>query len=168
MCDEHTPRENWRPVVGYEGLYEVSDLGHVYSISSKKILKTSRNTSGYPSVKLYKNGQPFQCPVHREVAYAFIGPRPKGHQINHINYTRSDARACNLEYLTMHNNVAHSLHRVKKGVDLASAKLNHDSVAKIRQMRSKGIVYRIIAEEFKVDSKTVRDLLCGKTWRHIP
>lgn len=73
-------KENWRPVVGYEGLYEVSDLGNVRSLNYMHTGKTEKlalNKSywGYYVLYLYKEGKRRQYKVHRLVAEAFL-PNP--------------------------------------------------------------------------------------------
>jgi len=84
-----TVLENWKPVVGYEGIYEVSSLGRVRSKDRKvwngrvyydkkgRILKQSKTTTGYWKVELYKNRKKKSKKVHRLVAKSFI-PRVKG------------------------------------------------------------------------------------------
>ena len=101
--------EQWRPVVGYEGLYEVSSYGNVYSMRTKKILKPRDNGRGYLRVNLYKNGKQKNCRVHRLVAEAFI-PNPENKPtLNHINEIKTDNRVCNLEWMTHKENTQYSL-----------------------------------------------------------
>jgi len=90
-------KEQWRDVVGYSGYYEVSDMGRVRSVdrvitsigrSSQtlkgRLLKTFvMGTYGHLSVSLSKQGKVRRRYVHQLVAEAFIGPRPKGHQVRH-------------------------------------------------------------------------------------
>lgn len=61
--------EEWRDIRGYEGLYQVSNLGRVKSIPREKtkggILKPLKDTTGYLSVNLYKNGKIKRCKIHR-------------------------------------------------------------------------------------------------------
>ena len=89
--------ERWRDVVGYEGLYQVSDLGRVRSLD--RIVRNSRggtwkqkgcilqsfpgNQRGYLSVNLYRNGIQRKIYVHQLVALIFIGPIPADHVIRH-------------------------------------------------------------------------------------
>lgn len=113
--------ENWKPVYGYEGYYEVSDLGRIRSlecvvksscrnggsrIRPSKVLKQNRKRNGYLTVDLCKNGKIKTATVHRIVANAFYGPRPDM-QVNHINADKSDNRASNLEWCTAAENQAH-------------------------------------------------------------
>ena len=81
------PEEEWRPVPGYEGLYQISSWGRVWSVPRKgiggqnirgKMLKPSVEPFGYQRVVLYKNGKQRGFRVHELVASAFLGPRPAG------------------------------------------------------------------------------------------
>lgn len=110
--------EEWKDIVGYEGLYQVSDLGNVRSVSRKvncgtnsqrtvkgKILKQFVNDSGYKSITLIKNCKRKSFIVHRLVAEAFVKNDHFFPQVNHINANPTDNRAINLEWCTsVYNN----------------------------------------------------------------
>ena len=109
--------EEWRPVVGYEGLYEVSNMGRVKSVERMKwngkgyqkiperILKTIENIWGYLLVNLYQDGKMKSCSVHRLVATAFL-PNPYNLPvINHRDENKQNNIVSNLEWCTYsHNN----------------------------------------------------------------
>ena len=117
--------EEWKAIAGYEGLYEVSNLGRIKSLSridsrgykrNEKILKLNKDSGGYLKVSLYKNGKPKQYLVHRLVAQAFI-PNPNNlpeinHKINDFEH-RSDNRVENLEWCTRDYNCNYSNHNEK-------------------------------------------------------
>lgn len=94
--------EIWRPVVGFESLYEVSNFGRVRSLNYRqtgqvRVLKAGKNRK-YLFVILYKNGLHKHFSVHRLVAMAFI-PNPDNlPEVNHINESPWDNRVENLEY----------------------------------------------------------------------
>lgn len=91
-------KETWKDVVGYEGLYQVSDLGRVRR--NGRELSQSRNEHGYSRVSLCKNGKPKTLYVHRLVAEAFV-PNPLGlPEINHKDENPSSNAASNLEWCT--------------------------------------------------------------------
>jgi hypothetical protein len=98
--------ERWLPVVGYEGLYEVSDFGRVRSLPRPgtqrggRILKLPPNSGGYPVVSLSRANRHVTRPVHVLVAAAFLGPRPNGMQVCHNDGHRTNAVLANLRYDT--------------------------------------------------------------------
>ena len=107
--------ERWKDIKGYEGIYQVSDLGRVKRIGryknqsgaeweSGKILSPANNQKGYYFVNLSQNNKTAQKYIHRLVAEAFV-PNPKNKPtVNHINCDRSDNRAENLEWATYREN----------------------------------------------------------------
>ena len=110
--------ENWRAVVGYEGFYEVSDSGLVRSVDrlshslkrgvqriKGRMLKPGIASNGYPSVALCRDGKPRTHNVHAMVAEAFIGPRPEGKVIDHIDQDRANPKVGNLRYVSQATNM---------------------------------------------------------------
>ena len=96
----------WKPIAGYEGLYEVSDTGLVRSLrfGKKKILAPAGNGGGYIQVGLHKDGKLKHMLVHRLVANAFI-PNPLGlATVNHRDENKSNNQASNLEWMTLTDN----------------------------------------------------------------
>lgn len=170
--------EKWLPVVGYEGLYEVSSLGNVKSIGSKYGIK---NLTIYPSEKGYatvslSNGKTKTVRVHRLVAIAFI-PNPENkEQVNHINGVKLDNIVENLEWCTVRENQVHSWQhldrRAKMGLRLAEkphhlAKLNAEKVSLIRSETNLNAVEA--AEKFGVHYSTVYLIRRGGSWkRYFP
>lgn len=105
FCSPPPVRERWLPVVGCEGLYEVSDQGRVRSLRTGLVLKPDAHAT-YPRVTV---GGGRRAYVHHLVAAAFIGPRPLGFQVLHRNDVRTDNRVENLYYGTASDNMADSL-----------------------------------------------------------
>ena len=101
-------RETWRDIPGYEGRYQVSNLGRIRSI--KVTLLRPYNARGYLVASLRAGGANVRHGVHRFVAEAFI-PNPEGkEQVNHINGDKTDNRVENLEWVTCQEN---NLHRCR-------------------------------------------------------
>lgn len=96
----------WRPVAGYEGLYEVSNTGIIRSLFRyKKELKPQISNSGYETVELFKNKTGKRTLVHRVVAQAFCD-RPEGcDEVNHLDEVKLNNHADNLEWTTRKGNV---------------------------------------------------------------
>ena len=119
--------EVWKDVVGYEGIYKVSNKGNVYSverISSQgkkcggRILKPVRNRNGYFKVDLSINGVRKGKYIHRLVTKAFI-PNPENHpEVNHIDEDKANNNVENLEWCTSRYNTNHGtlIERISKKV----------------------------------------------------
>lgn len=113
----------WKPVTGYEGLYEISDTGQVRSLFRyKKVLKPNVTRTGYHTVELFKNGVSKRLLIHRLVAQAFI-PNPNGlPQVNHKDEIRSNNCVDNLEWCTAKYNMHYN-----GGIERRTANRNYDS-----------------------------------------
>ena len=111
--------EEWRDIPTYE-MYQASSLGNIMRKSDGLILKQYIQKSGYVYVWLNRGFGSHTVPVHRLVAYAFLGIEgyEKGLFVDHINTIRSDNRACNLRWVTPKenaNNETTKLNRKKNG-----------------------------------------------------
>lgn len=111
--------EIWKPVLNYQGIYEVSNLGRIKSLSriilrknkypallSEKILKYGIDRYGYYIICLHKNQKQKTRTVHQLVAEAFLNHKPSGRKyvVNHKNFVRTDNRVENLEIITSREN----------------------------------------------------------------
>lgn len=101
--------EQWRKIPGYEGLYQVSDLGNVKSVFYKRrgqetILKPILRR-GYLCVELCKDKKKKKYSIHRLVWEGFNGPIPEGMQVNHINEDKTDNRLENLNLMSPKENI---------------------------------------------------------------
>lgn len=110
-------QEEWKDVVGYEGLYEVSNTGKVRSINYygkcgySKELSTSIQNNGYVITHLYKNGKSSTKTVHRLVAMAFI-PNPDNlEMVNHKDEDKTNNDVINLEWCSRSYNQIYSMNR---------------------------------------------------------
>lgn len=99
--------EEWRPIVGFEGIYEVSSEGRVKRVKggANNILKAYPNNKGYLGVDLHDCGRRWSAKIHRLVALTFI-PNPMEYvEINHIDENKSNNSVSNLEWCTRSYNV---------------------------------------------------------------
>ena len=110
--------EIWEDIVGYEGLYQVSNLGRVKSLDridasghrrKGKILKPKINHGGYVQINLYNNSIRKTVSVHRIVAIAFIpnDDIENKTEVNHLNEVKTDNRVENLQWCSPKENVNH-------------------------------------------------------------
>lgn len=130
----------WKPVVGYESEYLVSDHGYVWSIRRNKLLKPKKTVAGYLRVGLSVGGNRKDFPVHRLVAVAFV-PNPENKPtVNHINEMKTDNRVENLEWATSAEQNTH-------GTRLMRAVANTDWEARTRKMD-----YQKIAEKHNYET----------------
>ena len=115
-------QEIWKPIKGYEGFYEVSDIGRIrtiahYTISKdgrlmfipQKIKKPSITRKGYYYVRLSQNGKGKCFKIHLLVANAFIPNVENKPFVDHINTIKTDNRACNLRWVTSKENTRNPL-----------------------------------------------------------
>jgi hypothetical protein len=114
----HDATERWLPIVGYEGFYEVSDLGRVRSLPrvtrdgrriAGRILALGRHKHGYPVANLWMDNRYRTRTVHALIAEAFLGPVPDGMEVRHVD---GDAARCvllNLTYGTHAENMQDTL-----------------------------------------------------------
>lgn len=113
--------ESWRPIPGYEGHYEVSDLGNVVSLKwgMRRPLKASPNGRGYPAIALVKDQRQVTKMVHGLVMAAFVGPLPPGQEVRHLDGDSTNNHLSNLAYGTHRENVRDA---VRHGTNRNAAK----------------------------------------------
>lgn len=175
--DYATQLELWRNVVGYEDLYQVSNLGRVKRIKSGqgavigKILRQGI-TGGYSFVRLSRETKVSMFYVHRLVAFAFLGqPLTPEHEVNHINSIRNDNRVENLEWVTSSQNKKHAFKYGfgdHSGEKHPMAKLTWEKVWHIRELLKEGLLQREIASLYGVDTNTIGKIHRQESWVEKP
>jgi hypothetical protein len=106
-------KEIWKDIKGYEGIYQISNLGRVKSLRRSKILKTRKTYDNYERVNLNYNTVKKTYKIHRLVAQTFIDNTFNKQTVNHINGVKSDNRVINLEWMSFEENYNHYLKNKK-------------------------------------------------------
>lgn len=106
--------EVWKDIRGYEGLYQVSNLGNVRSLNWRNTgtvrnLTLKSHNRGYLKVELASKGKCKTFMVHRLVAFHFVPGYQDGFVVNHINERKTDNRADNLEWVSQAKNTEYTL-----------------------------------------------------------
>jgi len=164
-------QEQWKPVVGFEGLYEVSDLGRVRNFRHKGILVGGIKRNGYRQYVFRSNMKHSYHLAQKLVLEAFVGPRPPGNQCRHLNGIKTDNRLSNLSYGTpkenQHDRRAHGTWI--SGSSVKTAKLTDDDVASISsRYRFRKVTYSMLAAEYDVCKCTIANIMQGRTWSDLP
>lgn len=182
--------ETWRPVVGWEGLYEVSDLGRVRSLDRivemnsrwggtikrlhpGRVLKLQKCSvapdfpRGYWEVQLARDGNAQHARVHVLVLTAFVGPKPEGMEARHLNGNPHDSRAANLMWGSKKDNQTDKERHgtVLRGDKAPWTKLTASRLAQARFLLGHGRLLKDVASRLGVHEKTLsyrlaRDATC--------
>ena len=159
--------EEWRPFFG--GKYEISDAGRVRNTETSRVLKPVVMTIGYTKVSPVLGGKNVQKYVHHLVAAAFIGPRPDGAEVNHIDGDKTNASASNLEYVSHGGNMRHAR---ATGLSPAGSRCNRGhlveaDIVAMREARKSGETVTSIARRFGVSVPCASENINGRKWRHV-
>ena len=175
--------ESWKDIDGYEGVYQISDLGRVKSLArtnsigkrlKEKILKGHVNKKGYCVASLHNASGIRTVKIHRIVASSFLKNPESKRTVNHIDGCKENNKLDNLEWATHQENIDHAIEmrlmpngNPVRGVNHGRAKLTELYVFEIFSLRNKGWIQRDIAEAFGVSRHTISDVLLRKSWKHL-
>lgn len=168
----------WKQVLGYEGIYSISEYGDVkregkgLGCQVGKIRKPQRNIKGYLCISLNHKRNKKTFFVSKLVALNFIGERPIGFQINHIDGNKENNHYKNLEYISPSENVRHAwkigLNTPVSGMRSGHAKLTDQQVLEIRRRyQDDGITQASLAEIYGVNQTNIGFIVRREHWRHI-
>lgn len=165
-------KEEWKPVVGWESLYSVSSFGRVRREVYRNRYFPGRTLKGEDDrgrVRLVlRDASKGKCAkyAHQLVMEAFVGPRPAGMEINHIDGDPSNNRVENLEYVTRKQNMDHAVRMGlrARGTNVHTAKLDDNDVRRIRNSSANN---HQLAREFGVSPACVWSVKNGKSWRWV-
>lgn len=179
-------KETWKPIKGFEKLYQVSNLGRIKRIEciikqnhpvqkerviKERIIKSAINARGYERIIL-SNKEKNNFSVHRLVATAFIENPFNKPEINHIDGIKNNNNSLNLEWATPKENMNHAhkteLMNLQRGENHWRSLLKKEDIIKIRSINPKKYKEQILlAKYFQINVSTIRDILLNKTWRHL-
>lgn len=155
MNGANASSEAWLPIAGFEGIYEISDQGTVKRLGGTKGARNDRILSpytsgfGYLTVSLSRENERTRRTVHSLVAEAFIGPRPQGLQVRHLDGTKENNCKENLKYGTPLENSA--------DLDRHGARRSHFGE---RTHCSRGHAYTEANTRIKVRSSGAKERVC--------
>jgi hypothetical protein len=171
--------ERWLPVVGWEGLYEVSDQGRVRSLDREvpngrggvlrlkgKELRWRINPhrGGYATVAPCRAGRNSWCYVHLLVLEAFVGPCPDGMQAAHGDGDVMNNALSNLRWATPPDNANdRKLHGTNRNMPYS---LTDEQVVEIKRRYRRGLGVQLGAE-FGITNKMVWNIMHGKSYKHV-
>ena len=173
--------EQWKPVIGYEGLYSVSSLGRVRSEArvvdsgqgwsqriAGRIMKLRCPSPGYYwLVTLSSAGKQKSYTVHSLVARAFLGLQPPGHHILHGPAGSKCNALHNISYGTVSKNNGED--RVRDGTDIRGEQHNQAKLtaADVRFIRASSEGSRALGHKFEVSHRAIHKARIRETWAHI-
>lgn len=186
--------ENWRPILNYEGIYEVSNLGRIRSVDrfiswegNHPVLKRGQLLinrpkpllkNQYMKQTLCKNGTRRYKNIHIAVAESFVENTYHKPFVNHINGIKNDNRAINLEWVTAKENTRHAMNLGTidmNGEKCNFSKLTNTEVLEIREIYRKSLKFykstaefcRWLCEKYNVSDGCIRQVVVRKTFKHI-
>jgi hypothetical protein len=178
-------KEIFKDIKGYEGFYQISNLGRVkrldrkvkhmggYRILKGRFLNPHLGKIGYYSIDLRINNQREKCTIHRLLAIHFISNPENKPQVNHINGIKSDNRLCNLEWVTCSENGKHAyLIKLRAPIKLIGeknplSKLTENQVIDIKNRLKKGESGASIGRIYGVGRDTISLIKQNKNWKHL-
>lgn len=173
--------ETWKPIVGHEECYQVSDLGRVRSVMKKqgthpgRTLKPKPHNAGYLVACLYGSDKPSYRLIHTLVLEAFVGPRPDGVVAHHIDGDKHNNRLDNLTWFGNGENIAHAYRVLNtasrnrpKGELHGESKLTAEQVLEMRRMYATGEYSQTtLATKFGIVQPHVSRIIRGESWAHL-
>lgn len=172
-------REEWRDIAGYEGLYQVSNLGRVKGMARRiqrnghtvaipeRTLNQTNNSNGYLRVNLSKDNHVKHAFVHRLVAAAFVDNPDGCRYVDHLDSDRHNNRADNLVWCTQGENISASYKRGRRTYIPMSQEARERTNRRVskRVVRSDGKIYPSVtsaARDLGVTMPMVSHVLCGR------
>lgn len=172
--------ETWKPIIGFEDSYEISNYGNVKSIDrivpttnrhkKEHIMKPSVK-KGYLVIRLQYLGKNKYSLIHRLVAEHFLIKQYENHEVNHIDGNKKNNYVNNLEWVSRSDNHIHAhqlgLKKSNLGEKSNLTKLKTEEVLIIRELCNKGEYYNTIAKKFNISISQVKRIHKRINWKHL-
>jgi hypothetical protein len=170
----------WRLVLSLNSRYEIDNFGNIRNSATKKILKVHLNRHGYlvcqvrQEVNRYKNIQ-----IHCLVAECFVGDKPVGKIVNHIDGVKTNNAPENLEYVTYSENINHAYKNglrgrptcfpyIKQTGKHPQAKIDEDMAKRIKILKLEtNWGARKIAKALDLPRSLVAHVIGGRSWKNV-
>lgn len=166
--------EIWRPIIGYEGRYEVSNVGRVRRIAPGQGARAGQiiraQSTPYAAVTLSdSNLNRKKWRIHHLVLEAFICRRPPELECRHLDGNNHNNALTNLAWGTRtenaHDQIVHGTWT--HGENHSRARLTEDIIREAHQLRAAGATIKSIAERYGVHRETIGKALRGSNWAHL-
>lgn len=165
MCKIH--EIEWRPLVGYEDKFLISNRGFIFNTHTKKIIATRKDPQGYIQADLTYNREQKTNRIHRLVALTFIPNPDSKPAVNHKDGDKNNNCLENLEWVTNKENTTHAYQKgllKNTGENNTQAKLTNQQVLEIRELKGK-LSQSKIGHLYGISQTTVGLIHRNKTWR---
>ena len=168
--------ESWKDIIGYEGLYKISDKGRVKVLNrrykSKPYLKPYATKGLYFRVALTKNKKQETLNIHRLLGIHFIKNTGNGTQINHIDGNKLNNDLKNLEWVTPSQNIqfAYDIGLCPQGEKHGMAKFTYEIIDKIRKeyvFGKRGSGCRVLGRKYGMSKTNILDIVNNRIWREV-
>jgi hypothetical protein len=169
--------ELFKDIPGYEGRYQVSNLGRIKVHREKQKYKpmlcsiraTNSLSNGYKNITLGFKSRKKTFLIHRIVMLAFYGPPGGGMVVNHKDGIKYNNNLKNLEYITQKENIAHAREngKIPRGEQHYFSKFSEKDIIKVKKLIADGLTQKEVAHLFNVRQPTIHKIITGKTWSHL-
>jgi hypothetical protein len=158
--------EQWKDVIGFEGIYEVSNHGNIRSVKSGQLKKiTIDKKTNRPFLNLWKNNKQTVVRVHKLVLEAFVGKAPQGMECCHNDGNSFNNHIDNLRWDTHKSNI-HD--RIKHGTSNRGERCGNSKLTleQVRAIRKDDRLQRLIASDYGIVESMVSRIKNGIRWQH--
>lgn len=172
MSLELAPGVKIKKIPGFPD-YAVTTDGDIFSFKRKTPFRLKARVSsstGYPGVSLCRHGEIRSITVHSAVASAFIGQRPEGHVVRHLDGNPQNCKLSNLAYGTYSQNEDDKERhgRRPRGESIHNSKLTPQEVIEIRGLFASGATYLELLSLWPIHPTSMHRVIHGFTWKHLP